>query len=50
MKASEEKEAAAHALEKADNDPQSTKAKIDKVNFHLKKMLSHVVHLALKIK
>lgn len=31
MKASEEKEQAAHALEKADNDPQSTKAKIDKV-------------------
>ena len=28
MKASEEKEQAAHALEKADNDPQSTKAKI----------------------
>ena len=34
MKASEEKEAAAHALEKADNDPQSTKAKIDKVIAH----------------
>jgi septal ring factor EnvC (AmiA/AmiB activator) len=30
-KASEEKEAAAHALDKADNDPQSTKAKIDKL-------------------
>ena len=34
MKASEEKEQAAHALEKADNDPQSTKAKIDKVCRH----------------
>ena len=35
MKASEEKETAAHALEKADNDPQSTKAKIDKVIFSI---------------
>ena len=31
MKASEEKEVSSHALDKADNDPQSTKAKIDKV-------------------
>ncbi|XP_019849936.1 PREDICTED: formin-binding protein 1-like isoform X2 [Amphimedon queenslandica] len=30
-KASEEKEVAAHALDRADNDPQSTKAKIDKL-------------------
>ena len=30
-KASEEGEAALHTLEKADNDPNSTKAKIDKV-------------------
>ena len=30
-KASEEGEAAMHTLEKADNDPNSTKAKIDKV-------------------
>lgn len=30
-KASEDKEVAAHALDRADNDPQSTKAKIDKV-------------------
>ena len=32
MKASEEKEVSQHALDKADNDPQSTKAKIDKVS------------------
>ena len=30
-KASEEGESAMHTLEKADNDPNSTKAKIDKV-------------------
>ncbi len=30
-KASEEAEGAMHTLEKADNDPNSTKAKIDKV-------------------
>ena len=32
-KASEEGEMALHTLEKADNDPNSTKAKIDKVRF-----------------
>ena len=31
-KASEEAENAMHTLEKADNDPNSTKAKIDKVS------------------
>lgn len=34
-KASEEAENAMHTLEKADNDPNSTKAKIDKVNVHV---------------